>query len=397
MRYSRLLAALLALALICQTTAHAGEKKLIEFGWDEPDTAFMRKHVAEMEALPFDGCVFHLNYLKDGAAKGPFSSENWGRRAFSEADLQPALDDLQATSFHRFTENLLRLNVLPGDVDWFDDFGPVLQNATLAAKIARRGHCRGILFDVEQYGSPLFNYPKQRDAKTKSFQEYSQQARRRGREVMQAFQSGYPGLTIVFTWGLSLAYIETGGKVSKLPETDYGLLPAFLNGMVDAASPDISLVDGYEGAYGSRDLKRFEAARKIFSTLALPFVDHPDTYKQRFTLGYGIWLDDSWRKYGWNPTEPAKNYFTPEQFRRSVQLALQQSDRYVWIYTEQPKWWSEQGKPLNLSPAYIQALRDARSDEPASTVHDCRLQPDRQPPTLGPCSLGVANPQEGPA
>ena len=31
--------------------------KLIEFGWDEPDTAFMREHAAEMERSPFDGCV----------------------------------------------------------------------------------------------------------------------------------------------------------------------------------------------------------------------------------------------------------------------------------------------------------------------------------------------------
>jgi len=36
-------------------------KKLIEFGWDEPDPAFMRAHLAEMEPTPFDGCVFHAD------------------------------------------------------------------------------------------------------------------------------------------------------------------------------------------------------------------------------------------------------------------------------------------------------------------------------------------------
>src|SRR3954451_1301335 len=29
-------------------------KKVIEFGWDEPDTAFLRKHIARMERTPFD-------------------------------------------------------------------------------------------------------------------------------------------------------------------------------------------------------------------------------------------------------------------------------------------------------------------------------------------------------
>jgi hypothetical protein len=34
-------------------------KRLLEFAWDEPDTAVMRRHVAEMEATPIDGVVFH--------------------------------------------------------------------------------------------------------------------------------------------------------------------------------------------------------------------------------------------------------------------------------------------------------------------------------------------------
>jgi len=41
------------------------KKKLIEFGWDEPDTTFMREHIVEMEKTSFNGCVFHLNYKND--------------------------------------------------------------------------------------------------------------------------------------------------------------------------------------------------------------------------------------------------------------------------------------------------------------------------------------------
>ena len=36
-------------------------RKLIEFGWDEPDTSFLRGHLAELERTPFDGCVFHAD------------------------------------------------------------------------------------------------------------------------------------------------------------------------------------------------------------------------------------------------------------------------------------------------------------------------------------------------
>ena len=143
-------------------------KRLIEFGWDEPDTAFMRRHIAQIERSPFDGCVFHANYITPGGPGGSFLSEAWGTRVFSAADLGPALADLQATPFHRFTDNFLRFNTVPGDVDWFDDFSAVLTNAQLAAQVARQGKAKGILLDVEQYQAPLFTYGLQRDVRTTS-------------------------------------------------------------------------------------------------------------------------------------------------------------------------------------------------------------------------------------
>jgi hypothetical protein len=43
-----------------------GPKKLIEWGWDEPDTKFMRQNVAKMEQLPFDGLIFHVAGSRGG-------------------------------------------------------------------------------------------------------------------------------------------------------------------------------------------------------------------------------------------------------------------------------------------------------------------------------------------
>src|SRR5206468_9265254 len=103
---STFLIALLFAPVALAESPHA--KQLIEFGWDEPDTAFMRAHVAEMDQTPFDGCVFHVNYLKDGKATGPFIWESFGRRAFTDAELQPALEDLKARHSTRFTENFRR-------------------------------------------------------------------------------------------------------------------------------------------------------------------------------------------------------------------------------------------------------------------------------------------------
>src|SRR5262249_45796641 len=176
-------------------------KKLIEFGWDEPDTAFLRRHIAQMEQAPFDGCVFHVVARNADGHEEPFLWQAWGRRAFTAAELKPALDDLKATPFRRFRHNFLRFNTTPADIDWFDDFSAVLNNARLAARIAREGRCAGILFDDEEYQGPLFTYPKLRGASRRSFEVYSAQVRQRGREVMDAFQQEFPGLTILLTFG----------------------------------------------------------------------------------------------------------------------------------------------------------------------------------------------------
>jgi hypothetical protein len=118
-------------------------KKLIEWGWDEPDTKFMRANIQQMEQFPFDGLVFHVN--------GGLTWEIWGSRRFSLNDFKPALDDLAATKFRRFTDRFLRVNVTPGKVDWFDDpaWATVLNNSGVAAQVAKQGRCKGFMFDVD--------------------------------------------------------------------------------------------------------------------------------------------------------------------------------------------------------------------------------------------------------
>src|SRR5205085_6387027 len=113
---------------------------------------------------------------------------------------------------------------------------------------------------------PLFNYPKQRDASTKSWDEYAKQVRQRGRETMTAFQDEFPGLVVFLTFGYSLPYTETGGDPAKLPKSEYGLLAPFLDGLLDAAVGDTRLVDGHELSYGYKDTARFPKALATMKT-----------------------------------------------------------------------------------------------------------------------------------
>ncbi len=341
-------------------------KKLIEFGWDEPDTAFMRKHLAEMESTPFDGCVFHARYLKgegrDAKNSGEFMWENWGSRAFKIEEFRQSIDDLKALKPKRFTQNFLRINVVPvpAELDWFDDHAAIINNCRVAARIAKEGTCAGVLFDIEQYGKPIWQYEKQKDAKTKSWDDYAAECRKRGREVMAAFQERFPGGTIFLTFGYSLPHKQSGGDPAKLPNASYGLLAPFLDGMLDAADGKSRIVDGYELSYAYKDIAKFAPAYKTMAEGVLPFVkaDH-EKYRNVFSLGFGLWIDQDWRKNGWDEQDFSKNFYTPEQFEKSVRTALETSDEYVWVYSETPRWWSEEGKTVKLPNRYEEAVKKA--------------------------------------
>ncbi|MFQ6039874.1 MAG: hypothetical protein ACE5PV_03375 [Candidatus Poribacteria bacterium] len=337
-------------------------KRLIEFGWDEPDTAFMREHIAEMEKTPFDGCVFHLNYRDEDGSTGSFTWECWGKKKFTEEQLKGAVDDLRNTLFQRFTHNFLRFNVTPGDVDWFDDFSAVLSNAKLAAKVAKQGGVKGILFDIEQYNSALFNYSQQRDSSTKSFSEYARQVRKRGNQLMEAFQSEYPNITIFLTFGYCLPWVQMGGE-KKLEEVHYGLLAPLLDGMVDGANGESVIVDGGELAYSYKDTSRFATTYKMMTEDVLKIVANPQKYKSVFSLGFGVWMDNGWRREGWNTKNFENNFYTPEAFEATLSTALKTSDEYVWIYTETPRWWTASGKPEKLPQEYVKAVWRALKKE----------------------------------
>ncbi len=87
--FCSLLLAALPLASRAQDRPEPPQKKLIEFGWDEPDTSFLRTHIAAMEQTPFDGCVFHVMATTAPGTRTNFTWQCWGKRAFSEAELRP--------------------------------------------------------------------------------------------------------------------------------------------------------------------------------------------------------------------------------------------------------------------------------------------------------------------
>jgi hypothetical protein len=340
------------------TAAHAA--KLIEFGWGEPSTAFMREHLREMEQTPFDGCVFHLMYAREDGEQANFTWECWGHKTFAEAQLHHAVADLRALDSDTFTENWLRFNVTPGDVGWFDDFDAVRSNARLAARIAHEGGCPGLLFDIESYNAALWNYRSLVEKDPRPWEEYAAQVHRRGAALMEAFQEPYPDITVFMTFGYCLPWVQCGQDPSKLPDAHYGLLAPFLDGMLEAAGPQVTLVDGYELSYTYKEREQFAAARRTVKEQLLPIVADPDKYARQMRLAFGLWMDANWRNRGWATGPFTGNVFLPMELNRSLEAAFEHCDDYVWLYTECPRWWGPEG-PEKLPRAYERAVRKARA------------------------------------
>jgi len=334
----------------------APHAKLIEWGWDQPHTAYLREHIGEMEKAPFDGVVLGVVVRDAGGKTMDFTWQAFGQQAFTREQVAPAIADLRATRFRKFTDNFLRFNVTPGDVDWFDGSGwpTICANARLAATIVREGRLTGLMFDCEQYNAKLFDYREQAGRNQHSFDDYAKEVRKRGAEVMRGINAACPNLTILLPVAHSYSFVYS----RDLPKGDYGLLPAFVDGLLEAATPKTIFVDGLEMAYPRKQQAEFEKLRETVRK-ARAFSAVPEIYDRRMTIAFGLWMDHDWRgRKGWFPEEPSKNHFSPEELRRALHDALALTGRYVWLYSEQLNWWTGKG----LSAEYERAVRTAKGE-----------------------------------
>ena len=187
------------------------------------------------------------------------------------------------------------------------------------------------------------------------------QASDRGRLLMSSFEDGFGDNVVVFmTFAYSLPYEETHGDASKLRDVKYGLLKPFLDGMVQTTRPGAKIVEGFESSYGYRAAKQFSDAGQLVHEKLPTFAANAAKYRRAISLGFGLWLDQDWRKNGWDVTDFSKNYFTPAQFDAAARSALETSDEFVWIYSEVPRWWSENGR-VKLPADYMDAIECARN------------------------------------
>ncbi len=338
--------ALLTLAASASDTSPPPtRKKLIEVGWDIPDTTFLRQHWQEMEgAAPFDGLNFYVAVTTPDGGRAD-SLKIWDGVPWQRDWFTGAIADLKACQFTKFTDNFLRLDATPGSLDWADDkaWSNLAEKLGICAWIAREGGAKGVCLDLEGYDVKSFKFDP---AKGLSFAEAGALARKRGAESMLAIAREFPN-QVLFTYWLNSINANAGGASNPdaiLTTEPYGLQPAFINGLLDAAPPEMTLVDGCENGYYKDSEREYQLAaaemRQWHGPVAqLIAPENRRKWRAQGQAAFGFYLDMYLNPLGDPQSFPPLDGSRLKRLGRNLTSACAAADEYVWIYGEQCNWW----------------------------------------------------------
>jgi hypothetical protein len=338
------------------------KKKIVEYGWDVPYPEFVRDNIREMEKRPFEGIIFRTKGF----------DHIFDTRPWKQADLQPQLGTLAQIKWEKFTDNFLTLYAANNqNMDWFNDehWKTIIENMKLFSLAVKSGHCVGVCFDPEPYGTDPWVYPG--SYKDKSFEEVANQVRRRGKEFIIALQEHSPELKLLsfFQLGLYPDIVDEPdpqARQQKLLKKWMVLLPAFCIGMLEGAGPGTVLIDGNESAYYYESPDDYYRAYHLIRQRAQALV--PETLRKKYNAqmqaGVALYIDQT---LGKRTTQTTSQFLTSEQqlkfFEHNVYYALTTSDEYIWCYSERMNWWPPQekaGEDRKLPAGVEEALVSAR-------------------------------------
>jgi hypothetical protein len=378
---SRLLCIALLLAVLSRSGAaqSAGsstdpQKKIIYYGWDTRDTGYVRDHWKEMEQMPFNGIAISVAFDETKRTVGNGSTANllgwqtFGPTAFDLNSFQSAIANLQTPVWTRFTDNFLPVSIATRDQDqgltWFDDtrWAIIENNWRILVTIAHEGGCRGILLDPEHYdyGCELFSWQDHNAQRVaKPFDQYVAQARARGQQLGAAMREIFPNMTVGLLYGYALASNQvTAGHA--LQDTRYSLLPAFLDGLLEATDSQTTFVDLWEFGLGYKRQQQFLDGYDAIKNGALSFTAVPEIYTQKMQAGFSTQIDYGTARKPWDTVLFDANHFAPRQLRKALGAALDTSESYVWLYSESgPRFFPRKRLP--------QKYLDAIAESPTAT------------------------------
>ncbi len=212
------------------------------------------------------------------------------------------------------------------------------------------------MFDPESYYTKInpnyfwvFNYQDNPRADEKSFAEYEEVVRERGRRFVRALAETDPDIDILSMYGMNKTSqaaldAETPQAVDAALEAQlfYNLLPAFITGILEEAHDGFTFHDGNEMAYYYTTPEEFIAARdRMHGELKriLPEDLHA-AYDEHYRAAQAIYAsdlhpaneDDGVYRAFFRTVMPRDR--TVEILAHNIYHALDTADEYAWFYND---------------------------------------------------------------
>lgn len=331
------------------------DKKIIEIGWDTPKADYVELNIENMEKNNpfFDGLAIRTN-----------KTTMFDKKLWTDEDLM--IDSLKKISFSKYTDNFLKIegSSIANTPDWFDDelWNNISKNTIKLSKAVKVGHCKGIIFDPEFYYpgvettySPwVFNYKGENYYKGKSFEEVTKKVYSRGYTFMKALQEENKSITVFFLAGPSIANDYCQGNIEELKNTPYALLPAFFDGMLEAANSGTKIIDGNEGgSYYIDETRRYALNYNYIKNAIKNIAVKNIKLEKNVQIGYAIYVDYVSGYLNQDMVNTTNREWEEEYYsmwmKHNIYQALLNTDKYVWVYSEKGSnennqkemdWWS---------------------------------------------------------
>lgn len=341
LKMSKIILIIILNFLIFKSSYGDNDKKIIYSGWDNKDTKYIKENWEEMEknAPFFDGIGILVRPDEGGTDLGWLVGSN---KLFTFEQFKEAIENMKEVKFKKFSENFLTTQWSSYNslgLHWFNDqrWNIFLNNLEVLTKIAKEIKAKGLIIDLEHYEYYLFNYKFMNENYYKaSWDEYSKKAFQRGVETIQTINKIYPDITLFFyrAWSYPLKNYK------------YRLLIPFLDGMLSASTPETIFIDGFEDSYGYKKEGLFVIGKNLIKYIGKNFVKYPEKFEKQVKIGFGLWLDYQ-NKWEIEPEKIKMNYFSPIEWSKTLNYALKHTDKYVWIYSQQAKFFQNFNIPQN--------------------------------------------------
>ena len=343
---------LITTLMINMTAQQMPTKKIIVHSWDlRVSLEDLARNLKSIEKLPIDGISIFFRVKRKANPKPYFGNimldSKWQKEWFAAE-----LEGIKKISSGKLKHNFIFTKLSSRKrLSWNDDsaWEACAHNFGIMAWLARDAGAKGLIIDPEDYHSVKQYTLLPGDG---SYSEAAQLARKRGVQVMSAIAKEYPDATLLFFWLLSLQpeLYNNGNDPLKNAEKELALWPHFVNGMLDAVSPGIKMIDATENAY------RFNAEKMEFYVSALNMSrkaiylvapENRSKYRNQVQVGFGLYLDSY-------TNEPKSAWYLPglngsrlKRFHSNFKQAMSVADEYCWLCSEKGrliKWDSKTKK-----------------------------------------------------